>query len=187
MSQAFKIHKQEAAYFLTMQIVYWIDLFSRRRYRDILTDSLNFSIKQKGMNVFSYVVMSNHIHLLVNTEQQNLSKVLGEMKTHTSKKIIESIFSEPESRREWMLKLFSYAASRHKRNENFQVWTHENHAEECFSPSFTFQRIKYIHENPVRAGIVAREEDYLYSSAMDYAGLKSPVNVTVLNLHSLMS
>ena len=73
------------------------------------------------------------------------------------------------------------------RNENYQVWTHENHAEECFSPSFTFQRVKYIHENPVEAGIVSREEDYLYSSARDYAGLKGPVNVTLLNLHSLMS
>ena len=85
-----------------------------------------------------------------------------------------------------MLKLFSHAASRHKRNENFQVWTHENHAEECFSPYFTLQRIKYIHENPVRAGIVEREENYLYSSARDYADMKSPVNVSVLNLHSMM-
>jgi REP element-mobilizing transposase RayT len=187
MSQAFIIHKQEAAYFLTMQIVYWIDLFSRRRYRDILADSLNFCIEQKGLNVFSYVIMSNHVHVIVNAGQQNLSKILGEMKTHTSKKIIESIYCGPESRREWMLKLFSHAASKHKRNENFQVWTHENHAEECFSPAFTFQRVKYIHENPVRAGIVEREEDYLYSSARDYAGLKSPVKVDLLNLHSLMS
>ena len=100
MSHAFKIHKQEAAYFLTLQIVYWIDLFSRKRYRDILSDSLNYCIEHKGMNVFSYVIMTNHIHMIVNAEHQNLSKVLGEMKTHASKKIIESIFSEPESRRE---------------------------------------------------------------------------------------
>ena len=174
MSNVFKIHKQEASYFLTLQIVYWIDLFSRQRYRDILTESLNYCISHKGLNIFSYVIMSNHIHLIVNAEHGNLSKVLGEMKTHTSKHFVESIFSGGESRREWMLKLFSDAASRHKRNVNYQVWTHENHAEECFSPSFTFQRVKYIHENPVRAGIVEREEDYLYSSARDYAEMKSP-------------
>jgi len=187
MSHAFKIHKQEAAYFLTLQIVYWIDLFSRQCYRDIMTDSLNYCIANKGLNVFSYVIMTNHVHMLANAEDQNLSKILGEMKTYTSKKIIECIFNGPESRREWMLKLFSHAATRHKRNVNFQVWTHENHAEECFSPSFTFQRLKYIHENPVRARIVNHEEDYLYSSALDYSGLKSPVNVAVINLHSLMS
>jgi hypothetical protein len=51
--------------------------------------------------------------------------------------------------------------------------------------SYGHSLLKIIY--PVRAGIIAREEDYLYSSASDYAGLKSPVNVAVLNLHSLMS
>ena len=178
---------QEAAYFLTLQIVYRVDLFSRRRYRDILADSLNNCIEHKGMNVFSYVIMTNHIYMSASDEHKNLRKVLGEMKTHTSKKFIKSIFSEPESRREWMLKLFSHAAFRHKRNENDQFRAHENQAEECFSPSFRFQRIKYIHENPVEAEIVAREEDYLYSSARECAGLKGHINVRVLILYSLMS
>lgn len=172
MSQAYKIHKQEAAYFVTLQVVYWIDIFTRKRYRDIVTDSLNFCVKEKGLTIYSYVLMSNHVHMLASADKKDLSAMLGGMKSFTSKKIIESIYNESESRREWMVKLFKHAASRHARNKNYQVWTHENHAEECYSPKFTWQRINYTHENPVRAGIVERAEDYLYSSARDYAGLR---------------
>ena len=64
-----------------------------------------------------------------------------------------------------MLNLFEFAAKQHKRNEKYQIWTHENHAELIYSDKFIFQKIDYIHENPVRAGIVEKAEDYVYSSA----------------------
>ena len=183
MSQAYKIHKQDAAYFITLQVVHWIDLFTRKRYRNILTDSMNFCIHQKGLTVYCYVIMSNHVHLICSADRKDLSKILKEMKTFTSRKIIESIMREPESRREWLLKMMSEAADRHSRNSHYQLWTHENHAIECFSPKFTFQRIRYTHLNPVRAGIVDKEEDYLYSSARDYIGIKGLVDVSVIHPH----
>jgi hypothetical protein len=69
-----------------------------------------------------------------------------------------------------MLNLFEFAAKQHKRNEKYQIWTHENHAELIYSDKFIFQKMDYIHENPVRAGIVEKAEDYLYSSAGSFAG-----------------
>ena len=183
MSDAYKIHKQEGAYFLTLQVVYWIDLFSRKRYRDILVDSLNFCVQAKGLEIFSYVIMTNHLHLVARASKENLSDVIRDFKRHTSRHLIKSILSEPESRREWLLKLFSHAAGKHQRNENYQVWTHENHPEEIFSPEFTFQRIQYIHDNPVRAGIVEHAEDYLCSSARDYSGMNGLVSIEKINLH----
>ena len=81
-----------------------------------------------------------------------------------------------------MLEIFRKAASMHVRNEKYQIWTHENHAVEVFSPKFTSGKIRYIHLNPVEAGLVKRAEDYLYSSAGDYAGDKGIVNVSVLDL-----
>ena len=57
MSLAFKIHKQDACYYLTFQVVEWIDIFSRQRYRDILIESLNYCVKEKGLEIFSYVVI----------------------------------------------------------------------------------------------------------------------------------
>ncbi len=69
-----------------------------------------------------------------------------------------------------MLKIFKEAAFKHKRNSQYQFWTHENHAEYIFSQKFIEQKLEYIHNNPVRAGIVEKPEEYRYSSAKDYAG-----------------
>src|SRR5262249_17977293 len=87
-----------------------------------------------------------------------------------------------ESRRDWILKLFKIAAAKHKRNSEFQLWTHENHAEHIYSAKFTDQKINYIHENPVKAGIVSKPEDYLYSSARNYAGEPGLLPVTIIEL-----
>jgi putative transposase len=60
MSQAYKIHKQETAYFMTLQVVSWVDIFTRKRYKDIVVDAMNYAINNKGLTIYSYVIMSNH-------------------------------------------------------------------------------------------------------------------------------
>ncbi|MFC0876077.1 hypothetical protein ACE01N_05765 [Saccharicrinis sp. FJH2] len=81
-----------------------------------------------------------------------------------------------------MLNIFEFAAKKHKRNSKYQIWTHENHAELIYSNKFIDQKINYIHENPVRAGIVENEEDYLYSSAGILAGKKGALEVELINM-----
>ena len=187
MPTGYQILKQDASYFLTMQVVEWVDIFSRKRYRDILCDSLNFCSEKKGLQIFSYVIMSNHCHMLARAANGNLSNVIRDLKKHTCNRIIESVINEPESRREWMLDLFQKAASKHKRNEHYQFWTHENNAQEIYSQDFTLQKIIYIHNNPVRAGLVNRPEEYIYSSAKNYVGEIGIVKVFPIDLHMLMS
>ncbi|MFH0864672.1 MAG: hypothetical protein V1904_00650 [Bacteroidota bacterium] len=82
-----------------------------------------------------------------------------------------------------MLNLFSFEASKHSRNENFQFWIQENHPVEIFSQKFIVEKVNYIHNNPVRAGIVENPEDYLYSSARNYADMKGLLDVVVLTLY----
>jgi len=92
------------------------------------------------------------------------------------------IQSDKESRRLWMLHQFKYYGSRNSKNENYQIWTNNNHPEECFSRDFTYSKLNYTHENPVRAGWVKRAEDYLYSSACDYVGKGGIIEVELLSL-----
>ena len=99
MSLAYKIHKQEAAYYLTLQVVRWVDIFSRKTYRDILVKSLNYCVQEKGLEIFSYVIMSNHLHLLARASKGNLSDVLRDFKRHTSRMILLAVQQQPESRR----------------------------------------------------------------------------------------
>ena len=177
MSSGYKIVDQGALYYVTFQIVNWVDLFTRQVYRDIVIDSLKFCQVNKGLEVYAFVVMSNHIHILLRSGNDKLSDTIRDFKSHTAKQILLAIETEQESRRDWMLNLFEFAAKQHKRNEKYQVWTHENHAELIYSDNFIFQKINYIHENPVRAGIVENPEDYLYSSARDFAGKSCLLNI----------
>ncbi|MBW6492891.1 MAG: transposase [Lentimicrobium sp.] len=171
MTTGYQIKDQSAAHFLTIQVVYWIDLFTRKDYRDIIIDSLKFCQQEKGLEIFAWVIMSNHVHILARSATGELSNTIRDFKKFTSKKIIEHIIeSSIESRKDWMLRLFQFAAKRHNKSGKYQVWSHENHAEEVFSNSFIESKVIYIHENPVKAGIVSNPEDYIYSSAPAYAG-----------------
>ena len=168
MPTGYQIKNQKATYFLTFQVVFWVDLFSRDSYRKIIIESLKYCQKIKGLEVFAYVIMSNHMHIVARSSVGELSNTIRDFKKFTSKKIVEEIISGNESRREWMLNLFSSAAKRQNKKGSFQIWTHENHAVEVFSNSFIEQKVNYIHNNPVKNGLVFKPEDYVYSSAKYY-------------------
>jgi len=177
MSTGYKIEDQQAVYFLTFQVVEWVDVFTRKIYRDMLIDSLRYCQQSKGLEIFAYVIMSNHVHLLVRSDTGRMSDTIREFKSFTARQILDAIEEEPESRKTWMLNLFEFAAKKNKRSEKYQLWTHENHAELVYSNKFIDQKINYIHENPVRAGIVQYPEEYLYSSAGNYIGKSSVLEV----------
>jgi REP element-mobilizing transposase RayT len=211
MSTGYKIQDQEGAYYITLQVVSWVDVFTRQIYRDIIIDNLRFCQKNKSLSIFAYVLMSNHIHMLVQSEKGTLSDTLREFKSYTSKVILDTIYTGNESRKEWLSIEFEIAASKHKRNSLYrtqeprtktgiaqkqavtsqyvrlinslyiyQFWTHENHAGHIYTDNFLRQKLDYIHMNPVRAGIVRRPEEYVYSSATNYAGLASIMDVEIL-------
>jgi REP element-mobilizing transposase RayT len=180
MSTGYKISEQDELHFATFQIVRWVDIFTRQAYRDIVIDSLRFCQQAKGLEIYAYVIMSNHIHLLIRSDRGKLSDSIREFKSYTARKILETVDTGSESRRDWMLNLFEFSAKQHKRNEKYQLWTHENHAEIIYSNHFMDEKINYIHENPVRAGIVEKPEDYLYSSARNYAGVEGVLDIIIV-------
>jgi putative transposase len=171
MSTAYKI-AGDGLYYLTFQIVGWVDIFTRKIYRNIAIESLQFCQQHKGLYLYAYVIMSNHMHLLAKSETGDLSGIIRDFKNNTSKKFLNVLNDTVESRSDWMKLVFEYHG-KFKNKQTNQVWTHENHAEHIYSQKFIEQKIDYIHNNPVRAGIVSRPEDYLYSSASNYAELNS--------------
>jgi REP element-mobilizing transposase RayT len=182
MSTGYQIVDQKSPYFLTFQIVDWVDIFTRKVYKDILVDSFKYMIDNKGFQLFSYVIMSNHIHLIAQNNDGKLSENIRDIKKFTSVKILETIQNIEESRKLWMLDRFKLNALHSKVNKYYKVWTHENHAIHLYSNKFISSKIEYIHNNPVRAGYVSRPEDYLYSSARNYASLEAPIEIQVLVL-----
>ena len=181
----YKIDKQDGAYFMSFTTVGWVDLFIRDSYKQFISDSLNYCANEQGLEIYSYVIMPSHLHLIAGADKNNLSTVVGNFKKFTSRELVKMIRDTNESRKEWLLPIFKEAGENNRRNKNYQVWQQNNHPEEVYSPKFTLSKIKYIHNNPVEEGFVARLEDYFYSSAVDYAGGKGPVMVSLINLHNL--
>nr|WP_313781171.1 transposase [Allomuricauda sp.] len=133
------------------------------------------------MVLFGYVIMSNHIHAIIQSEKEDLSGLTRDFKKHTAKQILASIKNNPESRREWMLELFSKAADNHSRNKTYQFWKYGNHPEEIYSEKFLWSKLDYIHLNPVRAGLVSKASEYLYSSASNYVHDQGVLSVNKLD------
>ncbi|MFM9988587.1 REP-associated tyrosine transposase [Flavobacterium sp.] len=168
MLDGYKIRDQALPHFITATVVDWIDVFTRKSYRDCVIECLDFCITNKGMVLYGYVIMSNHIHMIVQSNDGKLSDLIRDFKKFTAKTILEKIQIEPESRREWMLERFKLAIESHSRNKNYQFWQYGNHPEEIYSNKFMWSKLDYIHLNPVRSAIVEKASQYSYSSASNY-------------------
>jgi len=164
-ASGYRIRNQWAPHFLTFTISGWIDIFSREVYRKMIIESFKFCQDRKGLKISAYVIMTNHIHVIWTAKNGDLSDIIRDFKTFTSKEIISLINTENESRRHWLLHLFRFYGKRTNGNTEFKVWSGDNHAEEIQSLSFYHQKLEYIHMNPVRAGITKVPEAYQYSSA----------------------
>jgi len=64
----YKFHNKEGLYFVTFSVIRWIDVFTRRQYKDILVDSINYCIANKGLELYAWVIMSNHVHMIISTK-----------------------------------------------------------------------------------------------------------------------
>ncbi|MBS1621376.1 MAG: transposase [Bacteroidetes bacterium] len=179
-ADGYKIRDQAATHLLTFSIMGWIDIFSRQRYRDIVLESFGFCRSKKSLQIGAFVIMTNHIHTIWTAPNKNLSDIIRDFKTFTSKAITQSIKEEPESRRDWLLYMFQFYAKVSPANDFFKVWTGNNHPEEITGDSFLKSKLNYIHENPVRAGFVAEPSHYLYSSAANYEGKKGIMEIDFL-------
>lgn len=114
MSRKYKFHNPEGIYFVSFAVIHWIDVFTRRVYKDILIESLQHCIDKKGLIVHAYVIMTNHVHLIISKRktEQGLPFILGDFKKFTSRKLIHNIKNNPqESRREWMMRAFRTAGA----------------------------------------------------------------------------
>ena len=174
MSRNYKFHNPEGLYFVSFAVVEWLDVFTRNEYKDILVESLSYCQKHKGMEIFAWCIMTNHVHLVFRSvDGLDPANLLGDVKRFTSKAIVKAIQENPrESRKEFLLEQFKMAASKSSNVDKFQFWRHDNKPIELWSSKVIHEKISYVHNNPVDAGLVYYPEDYVYSSAAYYAERK---------------
>jgi len=170
MSVKYKTGDNQLPHFLSFSVVEWIDALTRNEYKEIIVESLKHCIENKGLVLNAWIIMSNHVHLIGSAKIDfTISDILRDLKKFTSKQIFNTIKDNPkESRKEWMIYMFERAGKRNSNNKSFQFWQQDNHPIELTNPGILKQKMDYLHENPVRAGIVFKPQHYVYSSAVDY-------------------
>ena len=176
-------HLTKEVYFVTMTIVDWVDVFTRPIYKHCVLESLVYCQKHKCLDIYGWVLMSNHLHMLVGLsgEDGSLSDVLRDFKKFTSKKLVELIENNSqESRKDWLIDRFYFAGKNDKKIKNYKFWQDGSYVEDVFSFDFFKQKLEYIHNNPVVLEIVEKPEDYLYSSARNYAGRVGVLDVLIV-------
>lgn len=183
MSSKYKFRDPDSIYFISFSVVNWIDVFVRNTYRDILIDSIVHCQNKKGLVVHAYVIMTSHVHMIISRKGSNaLEDIMRDLKKFTSYKIVGAIMQHPrESRKEWLLKMFEENGRKNPNNTKYQFWQQDNHPIELTDNKMIEQRLIYLHENPVKAGFVRLAEEYTYSSANDYAGVKGYVEIDLLD------
>lgn len=106
---AFMVLPPDTVYFITITVIDWVDVFTREEYKEIIAESLDFCRRKKGLCIYAWVLMTNHLHLIAshNEDNEHLAKVIGDFKKFTAKKVIQSIIENPkESRKRWLLEHF---------------------------------------------------------------------------------
>ncbi|MBS1567726.1 MAG: transposase [Bacteroidetes bacterium] len=175
-----KSNEQQACYFITFNVVEWVDIFVRPSYKYAITDALNEAISSQSLVIYAWCLMSNHLHLVAQVRQgHSFAVVIRQLKKQMARRIMEVMEDEPDPRRSWMLARFENFSQCLKRLDKHPLWQDCNHPVhiETGNRASLLDHIRYIHENPVRDRIVDSPEDYLFSSARDYSGMKGLVNI----------
>jgi len=159
-----RIHSENEnlTHFLTITIIEWIDIFTKPQYFKIIIDSLRYCRENKGLLLYEFVIMANHIHLIARAKEENkLSQIISDFKKHTTREILKEL--EKDNRR-YILNLIKNSFAKKKDYQN-QIWQRENYPEVITSEKFLFQKTNYAYNNPVKKGYVTKPEDWIYSSA----------------------
>lgn len=170
MAFKYSVTDQNDIYFITTTVVGWIDAFTRKELAEVVIESLKYCQCEKGLIIYAWCLMPSHLHMIVSaTENKKLSDIIRDFKKFTSKKIIKTVGEINESR-EWLLDKFAFAARTNIKNKDYKFWQDGFHPIILYSNEFKDQKLDYIHNNPIEAGIVTEAEYYNYSSAINYAG-----------------
>lgn len=170
----YKTYETHFPYFLTSSIVEGIPLFAHPEIAQFILEGFHFLQESRNVEIYAYVIMENHIHLIAQNE--NLSRSFQRFKSFTARQIVDYLKERNQKR---ILSQLSGAKLRHKDQSQHQVWQEGFHPKQITTPEMMVQKIDYIHNNPVKRGYVDVPEHWRYSSARNYLDEDSLMSITL--------
>lgn len=161
-------------HFMTSTVVAWLPAFSYPKSTEVILESWRFLQSQREIRILAWVILENHLHWIGVGPQ--LSKRVKEFKSFTATLILKQM---KEAGMKTLLQELEYYKLRHKVDQRHQFWQEGSHPQILESEDVMWQKIEYIHSNPLRRGYVDDPIHWRYSSARSYAGMPGLLDVCV--------
>ena len=169
MRTRYQIHEHDKPHFITATIVEWLPVFTSTAPCDIIVRSLEYCRRNKGLKIYAWVILDNHLHAIL--AAPGLAGILRDIKSFTARQILEELQT---GNRDWILNQLRYYRAAHKAQE-YQVWLEGFHPQAILDDAMMLQKLEYLHNNPVKRGLVALPEHWRYSSAHEWLPGAQPV------------
>ncbi|MFK5976719.1 MAG: transposase [Sulfurovum sp.] len=168
----YKILEPTHPHFVTCTVLNWIPLFTNTQSVQIILDSLDYLQKSDNLKIYAYVILENHLHLIVQSD--DIAKTMAKFKAHTARTLIKLLIDKNV---ETILKQLQFYKKAHKKDREYQLWQEGINPKLIQSDAMMIKLINYIHHNPIKRGYVDVAWHWRYSSARDYEGVKGLVEV----------
>ena len=147
------------AYYLTSVTKDRLRVFRRDDLKAVVCNALNEARLSAKFLIFAYVVMPDHLHVVTDSERK-ARVILRFINGITGRRVIDFL-----KEGQYFTSLQKLRRAEDRRKHKYSLWDHHPNARVLTSEEMLLQRVKYTHQNPVRAGLVKSAEDYKYSSA----------------------
>ena len=164
--ERYQISSDGAVYYVTFTLVQWLPLFVREEPCKIITDSLGHCIRNNRLLVGAYVIMPTHLHAVLadhDTNYERLSETIDAFRKFTGRALAD--YCDRSGPPAFKLAIRDEATA----DRNRRVWQPSKHPEIVYSDHFLTTKVTYLHNNPVRAGLVESADHWRFSSAAHYA------------------
>jgi len=168
----YKICEPTHPHFITCTILNWLPIFTRKESTQIIIDSLKHLQKEENLKLYAYVILENHLHLIAQSD--DIGKSMRHFKSFTAKALLKLLQKENAHT---LLKQFQFYKKAHKADKTYQLWQEGYQPKLMQTDAMMINKIKYIHENPVKRGYVDSAIHWRYSSARDYEGIVGLIEV----------
>jgi putative transposase len=172
MRTRFKFAPDGGPHFLTDTVVGWLPVFCRPSAAQVILDSWKFLQSKRGIRIHAYVILENHIHWIASGE--GLSETVKRFKSFTARSILDVLKSSNACS---LLAEMQFLKARHKTDQELQFWQEGSHPQQITSEEMMWQKIEYIHNNPLRRGYVDDPLHWRYSSARNYARMVPVIEI----------
>ncbi len=159
----YKIYEPTHPHFVTCTILHWIPIFTRKESVEIVLNCLKFLQKEHHLKLYAYVILENHLHMVVQSD--DLHKSMESFKKFTAVEILKLLHENNVTN---ILEQLAFYKKTHHKEKTYQVWEEGYQPKLMQTDSMMIEKIKYIHENPVKRGYVDDAVHWRYSSARDY-------------------